>query len=279
MDENMQPKRFPVSLIVIIVGVVITVIGVIFWKTAGIERYLDFENISIVNQPVDNITSFDFDINSGDVEIVTGGEKLEVIATNLPKGQYIYGTEDTTFRIKSKKIVNFFTPIDINWIAGDKYKTKITIKIPDTKVYDSFSFKLGVGESTVSGVHAKNIKLDTGAGEIKAADLTADGTLDVELGAGESSFSRCSAANVDFDCGAGETTYSGTITGKGKFDGGVGELDISVIGNYNDYDIDIDKGLGEVNVEKGDTSVAGDKKIPLKVDCGVGEVNVRFIGG
>lgn len=263
----------------IIIGVIITIIGVIFWKTAGIDRYLKFESFSITNQPVDNIDSFLFDISYGDVEIVTGGDKLEVIATNLPEDQYIYGTEDTTFRLKSKKTVNFFTPIDINWIAGDKYKTKITIKIPDTKVYDSFKFKIGAGESTISGIHAKNIELETGAGEIKAADLTADGTLDVELGAGESTFNKCNAATVDLDCGAGETTYSGTITNKGKFDGGVGTLDISVIGNYNDYDVDINKGLGEVNLERGDTSVAGDKKIPIKVDCGVGEVNVRFIGG
>ena len=51
-EENVRSRRIPVSLIVMLIGVVILIIGIIVWKVGGVDKYIKIENFSVTNQPV-----------------------------------------------------------------------------------------------------------------------------------------------------------------------------------------------------------------------------------
>jgi len=69
------------------------------------------------------------------------------------------------------------------------------------------------------------------------------------------------------------------LTGESDFDLGVGESNITVIGNKDDYKLDIEKGLGNITVDGTSTSNIkgqGDGNNSIEVSGGVGAINLNF---
>lgn len=270
-------KRFPlISLIIIVVGMVVFAAGIIWWKAGGIDKYIKTVNFSVTDQPVDKINRIELDVSDAKLEIRRGGDKLSVVAENMPENT-VYGTEGDTFRIKDKtKAIFFLNSNVVRWFS-ETDAPKIVMTIPD-KVFDKVEFDLGVGDADVSGINAKEIEIDSGVGSFTAKDLNVSGTLEIDSGTGEMRLENCNVGKLDIDSGVGELTFSGKVTDGLDADCGVGETNITIYGYYNDYDVDADAGIGKVNIEKGDTSHSGRGNIPVKVDGGIGEVNIRFVG-
>ncbi|MBR6102132.1 MAG: DUF4097 family beta strand repeat protein [Ruminococcus sp.] len=278
MDE-LKPRNYTavVSLIIILAGIVLLVIGLIIWHTGGSEKYLKAEDFSITNQGMDDVTSINLEIDNGIVRIKRGGDKLDCVVTNAPEGVYAHGIKDNKFYIEKKTSSFWFANNGLlNLLAGNKLRPTFEISIPD-KLYDSFSVELGSGELEIDDIRAKYVKIESGAGEVNANNIVAENKLEADMGAGKQSYSNCEVGELDFDCGAGETEFSGSISDKVDIDGGVGAIKLTIYGNYNDYDLDIDKGIGGVDINKGDTSVGSTKNIPMKIDCGIGEIKLDFV--
>ena len=269
-------KRFPlISLIVIVAGMLVFAAGIIWWRVGGIDKYIKTVNFSVTDQPVDKINRIEIDVSSVKLEVRRGGDKLSVVGENMPE-ETVYGTEGDTFRVKDKtKMIVFLNSNILRWFS-DVEEAKLTITVPD-KMFDKVEFDLGVGEANVSGINAKEMEIDSGTGSFTGKDLNISGTLDIDSGTGEVKLENCNVGKLDIDSGVGALSFSGKVTDGLDADCGVGETDITIYGNYNDYDVDADAGIGKVNIEKGDTSHSGSGKIPVKVDGGIGEVNIRFV--
>ena len=85
--------------------------------------------------------------------------------------------------------------------------------------------------------------------------------------------------NLDLDMGVGKLNLTSALTGKSDFDLGVGESNITVIGNKDDYKLDIEKGLGNITVDG--TSVSnikgqGNGNNSIEVSGGIGAINLKF---
>ena len=77
----------------------------------------------------------------------------------------------------------------------------------------------------------------------------------------------------------GHTELVLSLSGKSEINMGIGELEITLLGEKEGYSIDVDKGLGAVtidgkNMQDGDVYGSGDNRI--EVDGGVGSINVKF---
>ncbi|MBO4992206.1 MAG: hypothetical protein J6E42_08640, partial [Firmicutes bacterium] len=79
--------------------------------------------------------------------------------------------------------------------------------------------------------------------------------------------------------GVGEVNMVSSLKGKSKIDYGVGELNLTLVGEPEDYTISLDKGLGSAIIdgkEMGDGAVYGDGENSVEIDGGIGELNVRW---
>jgi len=280
-------KRSPIlliSLILIIVGLIIAVIGGILWGTIGVEKYITYKTID-VSQPLTTsdgteIKNIDIDIGVATVNIHRGGDKIVVHGEYLPDSDYTVGVQGSTFTVKSRYGFNIFGLKEL--ISVSINTPTLDITLPD-KVYETVSFNVGTGDIEADGITAEKLDLDIGTGKLKATNFKISSDIKIDLGTGNVDMKNIEANRIDVDCGTGDMDYTGTITGRLDVDCGVGSAQFNIRGHYFDYDIDIDKGVGNVDINKGDINAVSsrskdERPIPIKVDVGVGNVSLNFIG-
>ena len=77
----------------------------------------------------------------------------------------------------------------------------------------------------------------------------------------------------------GELNLTSAFSGECKLDMGVGESNITLIGNKDDYKLDLEKGLGSITVDGKDVSdfgSSGNGTNKVDISGGIGAINVRF---
>lgn len=110
-------------------------------------------------------------------------------------------------------------------------------------------------------------------------------TLEIDMGAGnltvEDGVIKCK--KLDVNCGMGNCSIRADIRKEGSIDAGVGNIDLTLTGDIQDFDYEIDCGIGRVDIGDEHYSNLGTRKIidnhasgKLDIDCGVGSVNIDF---
>lgn len=113
----------------------------------------------------------------------------------------------------------------------------------------------------------EEIDIDTGVGTIA---MTGDGD-----------FLKCE--ELKLECGVGKTSLRADIREKGKLEGGVGEVSLTLAGKEEDFNYKVEYGVGDIAIDGekhsglgGDYEVDNDAAKDLKVECGVGSVELLF---
>ncbi len=155
----------------------------------------------------------------------------------------------------------------------------LTLYIPADTVFDKANITTGAGRLTVDNLSADTMNFELGAGEVAIDTLVASSDIDINGGAGKITISGGALHNLDLDMGAGQLNLMSALTGESDFDLGVGESNITVIGNKNDYKLDIEKGLGNITVDG--TSVSnikgqGNGNNDIEISGGIGAINLKF---
>ena len=124
---------------------------------------------------------------------------------------------------------------------------------------------VGEGRLTADHFQAEELKIEVGAGQVYLDSFTAD--------------------ELDLECGAGEADLYGDALKKVKIECGVGTVRYSTAGSREDYDYEVECGIGSVTV--GDDTYSGlgsERKInnggsrKMEIECGIGVVDVSFDG-
>ena len=155
----------------------------------------------------------------------------------------------------------------------------LTLYIPADTVFDKANITTGAGRMTVDNLSADTMNFELGAGEVAIDTLVAASDIDINGGAGKITISGGALHNLDLDMGVGQLNLTSALTGESDFDLGVGESNITVIGNKNDYKLDIEKGLGNITVDG--TSVSnikgqGNGNNDIEISGGIGAINLKF---
>lgn len=193
-----------------------------------------------------SFTEIEADINWGELKIIPSSDnKVTVDAKDVPD----------TFKAEIKNgvlIVDFNTKSGT--VAPKKSKTSVTIKIPK-KDYEKLDLDLGAGDTTIEDLSISTIDIDCGAGELNINNIEADETLDISGGTGSIDISDSITGGLDADFGVGEFNFDGTINGDIDIECGIGDVDIDLTnpesdfkGSNSKYYLNIDKGLGKVNI-------------------------------
>ena len=158
-----------------------------------------------------------------------------------------------SIEVKQEGMENFSSKIDGHTLkirGGKKGITKgysgyITIVIPEGYVFE-------------------NVDMEIGAGQAEINDLCAE-SLDIEVGAGQAEL-----INLDVQY------FSATA--------GAGQIIAELVGNEEDYNYDVECGIGEIKIGKNsyggfgrDTHIENpEAKREMDIECGVGQIAIEF---
>jgi hypothetical protein len=77
----------------------------------------------------------------------------------------------------------------------------------------------------------------------------------------------------------GELNLTAALFGENNLSFGVGESNLTLLGNKDEYKLEIEKGIGRITVdgnETGNFSSGGNGERALKIKGGVGTINIAF---
>ena len=155
----------------------------------------------------------------------------------------------------------------------------VILSIPEDFVFADVKIETGAGEVEIDALSAETLSISLGAGEATINNLTANSHADIEGGAGELNIDGGLLRNLELDMGVGELTLKSRIEGQSKIDCGVGESEITLLGSSEDYQIEIDKGIGEAKIDgksMHDDEVYGKGNNRIEIDSGVGSIDIVF---
>ncbi len=223
----------------IIIGGV-SILGAIF----GFGKY------KVLDEPYDieisqDIEKIEIDISAVSLKIVSG-EKFS-LSTNIDKLEV--DIKHSTLYIKQKQNGFFFNSNNVG---------ELVLTIPASIKLKAFDLDAGAGQVEIEYLNAQNVEMDMGAGEL----LIKNGNIE----------------NIDLDLGVGETEISAHITGNSTVNCGVGDTNIHLLGQKSDYTLDINTGIGTVTLDgkKIDDKIVGDGANKIKIDGGVGSIDISF---
>ena len=144
---------------------------------------------------------------------------------------------------------------------------------------------MGKGSITVTmpeGQAFEEIHLFLKAAELHADRLCAD-KLEVENSAGQVCIQNFSVKEARFECGAGSLSGNGDAAERIEAVCGVGEVDLKLKGSRDDYNYDLECGIGAIKCGGDQYSGIGravhldhhaSKKI--KAACSIGQINISY---
>lgn len=215
----------------------------------------------------DNASTYlDIDLKYTDLKIVSGDAfKYETDNENIEVEQ-----NENKMTIKEKKVSVF----------KKKKDSSITVYIPSSIVLDNTYIGAGAGKIEVENLYTKELRMDLGAGKSVLSNLTVLDSTKIDTGAGDINIDNSNLNNLDIDLGVGYTRIYASLHGLTKIDCGIGNLELSLFDDIDLYTIEIDKGLGKVKLDDKEvtTNPIGNGENKIKIDGGVGNINIKTYG-
>lgn len=262
--------------ILLAVGIISGIANAAFSIVSAIsgDAIFDDNNSKDFTKTFTDVKSLDINNSTGKLNIKTGDE-FKVEAVNVSSDFEAKVTGNGTLSISDEN--HYF---EFLWfhIGGFNHPNSIiTLYLPADFVAEDAKISSGAGSVSVESLHADELDISAGAGSISGSDISAD-RVKVDGGVGSVSLNNVIFNNGDFNCGVGNLNMEGVLTGKNKIDCGVGEVDLNLQGNAEDYDLDVNSGIGSIRLNgvklKDGYKTDNDADNSIKIDGGVGNVNI-----
>lgn len=220
----------------------------------------------VINQAIGgDFSSISINLSAAELEIKTGDDFA--LQTNH---KYLKCEEkDDILKISETRTL----------FASHPRGMKVILTIPQNKIFDYVDIRAGAGSVTIDELLSNMLDIDLGAGELTAQILDASDKAEIDGGAGSVTIKGGHLSNADIDMGVGELNLESELSGKSSIDYGVGETNLVLIGEEDDYKIELDKGIGEAWLDgkkMSDDSVYGAGKSIIEIDGGIGELSITF---
>jgi len=242
-----------VSAGLVIVGFICCIIA--FSMGAGFNDVVDRYHSEGSSEEFSNVDELNFD--------VTGKLNIKTHSQDIIRVEVIGGS--SRWQVKSRQEggeLRIETRLWFNWISTSDYGT-INVYVPEGYQFNEASISLGAGKAEIEDINAGELKLELGAGEGVLYNFETD--------------------ELTMNCGAGRVEASGVLNGDAKIEAGVGQAALDVKGSEQDFNYDVECGIGSVRVGNNNHSgLASERKIDngankkIDINCGVGEINVDF---
>ncbi len=162
---------------------------------------------------------------------------------------------------------------------GSYEDATLTIYVPTQTVFETVRLFTGAGRFHVDTLTAEILDLQFGAGDVYIGTLVATRSADIGGGAGLITVSDGALNDLDLKMGIGELDLTSVFSGECSLEMGVGESNITLIGSKEDYELEIEKGLGAITIDGmnvSDFRNSGNGATEVEINGGVGSINVNF---
>ena len=237
---------FALFLVITIISTIVTagygvlrVIGLIDEKNSIVT-----EDFKVISTDIKEISTLKIDLTCTNLDIKTGNDfKVE---TNNSK----ITCEENNGRVQIKEK-------NKNWMNNNN-SSSLIVYIPEA---------------------ITNIYLELGAGDVHIENIAITQEIKINGGVGKTDLKSCKINNLQANLGMGEFSFNGELTGKNTISSGVGEVNMNLINNKEDYTIDVSKGIGNVVLDG--ENVVDDRKYEngesyLDINGGIGDININF---
>ena len=152
----------------------------------------------------------------------------------------------------------------------------LTLCIPTDQVFEDVDLETGACKLTSCALSANSIKLSLGAGNVCFESLNAATRTNIQGGAGSITVQSGSLNNLSLEMGVGELDLTAALLGSSDLEFGIGEAMLTLIGSADDYQIDVNKGIGSITIDGQTVTAFGNGENRIKLNGGVGTLQVNF---
>lgn len=263
---------FAIFLAVSIIGGMITAILALAGIFTGGSS---METIGI-NQSFENVKSITIEHGIGTLTVKEGdGINVEVVGENVSENIVVEKNFSGNLNIRYKS--NFFQWFNIK--SMEVNNTKLTVYLPKGFIAENIHINAGAGNVNFENIKTEKFEMDGGAGNIRGENMVAS-EVKIDGGVGDIDLKDVDFTDTNIDSGVGNIRLDGYLSGRNKINCGVGEVDLNLKGSTDDYNIEVDKGLGNIyiNGEKYSDVNWNNMTAPneLDIDGGVGNISINF---
>lgn len=164
--------------------------------------------------------------------------------------------------------------------TGSYNDAVLTIYVPARTVFDKTNLTTGAGRLTIENLSSGTLDFVLGAGDVSIKSLIATKSADIDGGAGRITIAGGALKDLDLEMGVGQLNLTSALTGDCQMDLGIGESNITLIGEKDDYKLDLERGLGNITVDGNavsDFGSSGNGTNRVEINGGIGAINVKFM--
>ena len=212
-----------------------------------------------------SIEEIDIDLSTADFDIIIDND-FKLVSNN----------EDINIKENFNKLTiseeNSFWKFNLE-------KKQVELHIPENLFFEKVNISTAAGDVDIENITADKIEFELGAGDVSIKNITAFDKADINGGAGKITVENSTITDLDMDMGIGELILTSQLKGSCQFDQGIGNSEITLIGEADDYSVHIDKGIGSAYIdgkEATDNSVYGSGETVILFNCGIGNVKVNY---
>lgn len=257
---------FAIALVVMIFKLTVgslLFVGSFFFDTkqeagALVERditfdFNDYDNLDI-NTTISRLT-------------VKTGEQFSVITNN----------KDLSVEVQSRSVI-----INDNSRESIFYRNRdleLIVVLPAYRTLDSVSIETGAGEVVIEELNCRNARVHLGAGRVDINEINVANEIKLSGGVGEVTIHEGRFNNLDADLGVGTFNAVLSLTGRNKINAGVGEVDLELLDDSENYTFNIEKGIGDIKLKGNSvkTGVYGNGIYTVDISGGIGEIKVNTV--
>lgn len=165
-----------------------------------------------------------------------------------------------------------------SWFSKNEEGDMIIYIPKDLEMY-KIEINTGAGKIEIEDLNTEQLSLELGAGETIINNISVTEECNIDGGAGKISVNNGTIKDLDLDMGIGETNLIVELMGKNEINAGIGNLNIELQGNKEDYKIQADKGIGSIKIkgnEQINASVYGNGNNSIEIDGGIGNIDIDF---
>lgn len=153
----------------------------------------------------------------------------------------------------------------------------LTLHLPHGISLEEVKIETGAANVTADTLSADFLKLELGAGNVEFGCLNANQHAQIEGGAGQITVSSGTLQDLSLRLGVGRLDLTAALLGESKLNLGVGESKITLIGDRDDYEIDIQEGIGSITLSEDIVLNSGMGQHHVQINGGIGSADLSLV--
>lgn len=232
------------------------------------DKNIVTEELNVISNDEKEISTLKVELGYTDLEIKTG-DNFEVW-TNNPKISFTNNSGSVKIEEKHS-----------NWFNNNSVNSYLIIYIPkDMIALDEISIETDAGKINIEKITTQGLFLQSGAGDVYVDNVVVTKEAQLEGGIGKTELRNCEINNLEANLGIGEFIFNGKLVGNNELNSGIGAIDVELVGDKENYTVEVDKGIGNVILDGKEIEtdrIYGTGETCLDIDGGVGKIEVSFI--